>query len=120
MAPLLQWELKCLPLALSWFERAKPCTTLSICKANPESTRRILEESDDEFESRVLTALYEFVHGLWGKVLERRDHLILVATYDDKIARLEEGNKRLREDLEQRDRKIAQLEEDNKRLMKVE
>ena len=30
MAPLLQWELKCLPLAIDWFERAKPCTTLSI------------------------------------------------------------------------------------------
>ncbi len=68
MAPLLQWELKCLPLALSWFERAKPCTTLSICEADPENTRLILDESDDEFERRVLTALYEFVHGVSGKV----------------------------------------------------
>jgi len=116
MAPFLQWGLKCLPLAVSWFERAKPCTTLSI---HYHDERRILEESDEEFESRVLTALYEFVRGVPKKVLQRRDQLILMAAYDDKIARLEVGNERLREDVEQRDRKIAQLEEDNKRLRGV-
>ncbi len=100
MAPLLQWELRCLPLAVGWFERAKPCTTLRIYEE---------EESDEEYESRVLTALYEFVRGVPKKVLERRDQLILVAAYDDKIARL-------CEDVEQRDRKIAQLERDIKRL----
>ncbi len=41
---------------------------------------------------------------------------IFGAAYDEKIARLEEGNKRLLEDVKQRDRKIAQLEEDIKRL----
>lgn len=85
----------------------------------PQNRRRILEESDEELESRVLTALYEFVRGVPKKVMERRDQLILVAAYDDKIARLEEENERLHEDVEQRDRKIAQLEEDNKRLRGV-
>ena len=30
MKPLLQWDLKCLPLAIGWFERAKLCTTVLI------------------------------------------------------------------------------------------
>ncbi len=124
MVPLLQFGLKCLPLAVRWFERAKPCTTLSFYdRYGPQNRRRILrrilEESDEELESRVLTALYEFVRGVPKKVMERRDQLILVAAYDDKIARLEEENERLHEDVEQRDRKIAQLEEDNKRLRGV-
>ena len=108
MAPLLQWELKCLPLAIGWFERAQPCTSLPISDRYETS---ILEESDEEFESRILTAMYQFVRGAPKKVLERRDELILVAAYDDKIAMVEEENKRLHEDVEQRDRKIAQLEE---------
>eukprot|EP00986_Skeletonema_menzelii_P004617 scaffold1588_cov133-Skeletonema_menzelii.AAC.2 len=107
MAPLLQWDLKCLPLAIGWFERAKLCTTLPV----DEDESALLEESDEEFESRILTAMYQFVRGAPKKVLERRDELTLVAAYDDKIAMVEEQNKRLHEDVEQRDRKIAQLEQ---------
>ncbi len=57
MAPLLdcEWELKLLPSVINWFERAKPCTALSI----GENT--ILGESDKVLQSRILTALYEFV-----------------------------------------------------------
>ena len=93
---------------------------MSISDWREADPRRILEESDDEFENRVLTALYEFVHGLSGKVLERRDHLILVAAYDEKIARLEEENA---VQSAQRDSEFAQLraeidrlEHDNKRI----
>eukprot|EP00984_Skeletonema_dohrnii_P026244 scaffold15567_cov74-Skeletonema_dohrnii-CCMP3373.AAC.4 len=107
MAPLLQWKLKCLPLAVGWFERAKSCTTLSIDEYNyTDDSRRVLEESEEVFQSRILTALYEFVRGVTEKVLERRDELALVAACDDKIARL-------REDVEERDRRITQLEEEN-------
>eukprot|EP00985_Skeletonema_marinoi_P016115 scaffold8567_cov83-Skeletonema_marinoi.AAC.2 len=103
MAPLLQWELKFLPLAVRWFEGAKSCTTLSIDEYNyTDYRRRVLEESEEAFQSRILTALYEFVRGVTEKVLERRDELALVAACDDKIARL-------REDLEQRDRNITHL-----------
>eukprot|EP00984_Skeletonema_dohrnii_P025187 scaffold14297_cov113-Skeletonema_dohrnii-CCMP3373.AAC.5 len=117
MAPLLQWELKFLPLAVTWFERSKPCTTLSINEKHPEYImirRRLLDESEEVYQSRVLTALYEFVRGVPRKVLERRDELALVAAYDDKIAMVEEENKRLRkenkrllENVEERDEKIA-------------
>ena len=86
LTPLLrQLEFKCLPLVIDWFERAKPCIAL------PWYGRRkpyILEESAENFESRILTALYEFVHGAPGKVLERRGELTLVAAYDDKVASL--------------------------------
>ncbi|KAK1732318.1 leucine-rich repeat protein [Skeletonema marinoi] len=116
MTPLLQWELKCLPLAVGWFERATICTTLSIHNSNPDLSRRILEESKEVFQSRILTALYEFVRGVPKKVLERRDELALVAVYDDKIAVVEEEKKRIQEDVESRKRKITQLEEENKRL----
>ncbi|KAK1733713.1 leucine-rich repeat protein [Skeletonema marinoi] len=93
MAPLLQWELKFLPLA-------------------------------EVFQSRVLTSVYEFVRGMPKIVLERRDELALAAAYDEKIAMVgDESNrilrilkKRLREDVEERDRKITKLEEENKRL----
>jgi len=116
MTPLLQWELKCLPLAVGWFERATICTTLSIHNSNPDLSRRILEESKEVFQNRILTALYEFVRGVPKKVLERRDELALVAVYDDKIAMVEEEKKRIQEDVESRKRKITQLEEENKRL----
>eukprot|EP00984_Skeletonema_dohrnii_P036401 scaffold37330_cov144-Skeletonema_dohrnii-CCMP3373.AAC.1 len=106
MTPLLQWELKFLPLAVGWFEKAQPCTTLSILDINTRLRRRILEESEQAFQSRVLTALFQFVRGMPKKVLERRDELALVAAYDDKIAMVEEES----------DRKITQLEEENKRL----
>ena len=55
MTPLIDcdWELKLLPEVINWFERAKPCTALSIGE-NP-----ILGESDEVFESRILTAIYE-------------------------------------------------------------
>eukprot|EP00985_Skeletonema_marinoi_P007535 scaffold3316_cov94-Skeletonema_marinoi.AAC.18 len=130
MTPLLQWELKCLPLAVGWFEKAKPCATLSIDdidsdseNSDSESEGQALEESEKAFQSRVLTALYEFVRGMTEKVLERRDELALVTAYDDKIAMAEdeskwlrEEKKRLREDVEQRDREIAKLKEEIKRL----
>jgi len=134
MTPLLQWELKCLPLAVGWFERATICTMLSIHNSNPDLSRRILEESKEVFQSRILTALYEFVRGVPKKVLERRDELALVAlyddkiamveeekkrmvaVYDDKIAMVEEEKKRIQEYVESRKRKITQLEEENKRL----
>eukprot|EP00984_Skeletonema_dohrnii_P031636 scaffold24379_cov115-Skeletonema_dohrnii-CCMP3373.AAC.3 len=132
MTPLLQWELKFLPLAVGWFEKAKPVTTLSIddIDSDSESEGQALEESEEVFQSRVLTALYEFVRGMTEKVLERRDELALVAAYDDKIAmaedeskwlreekkRIRKERKRLREDVVQRDRKIAKLKEENKRL----
>ena len=110
MAPLFKWELKFLPLAVNWFERAKPCTTLSI-DGDP-----ILEESDEVFQSRILlTALYEFVREYPKKVLERRGEMTLVA-YDDKIALVESENKRLRDEVEQRWREIDRLDKENKRL----
>ena len=106
MTPLLQWELKCLPLAVGWFEKAQPCTALSIDELGPDYEGQVLEESEEAFQSRVLTALYEFVRGMPKKVLERRDELALVAAYDEKIAMVEEES----------DRKITQLEDENKRL----
>eukprot|EP00984_Skeletonema_dohrnii_P010495 scaffold4092_cov105-Skeletonema_dohrnii-CCMP3373.AAC.4 len=109
MSPLLQWELKFLPLAVGWFESAKPCMTLSIHERLPNPMRRVLEESEEAFQSRALTSVYEFVRGVPKKVLERRNELALVAAYDEKISRL-------REDAEERDRKITQLEEENERL----
>ena len=105
MEPLLQWELKFLPLAVNWFERAKPCTTLSIY----EDDEPLVDESAEVFQSRVLTALFEFVRAAPKRVLERRSELILAAAYDEKIARL-------LDDVQQRDRKISQLEEENKSL----
>eukprot|EP00985_Skeletonema_marinoi_P000613 scaffold224_cov108-Skeletonema_marinoi.AAC.11 len=109
MTPLLQWELKLLPLAVGWFERAKHCTTLSIQEKFPNPRRRVLQESEEVFQSRILTSVYEFVRGTPKKVLVRRNELALAAAYDEKIARL-------REDAEERDRKITQLEEENERL----
>ena len=81
--------------------------------------RQVLDESKEVFQSRILTALYEFVRGVPKKVLERRDELALVAAYDDKIAMVEEEKKRIQEDVESRKRKITQLEEENKRLSGV-
>eukprot|EP00984_Skeletonema_dohrnii_P027879 scaffold17584_cov71-Skeletonema_dohrnii-CCMP3373.AAC.3 len=109
MTPLLQWELKCLPLAVGWFEKAQPCTALSIDELGPDYEGQVLEESEEAFQSRVLTAVYEFVRGMTEKVLERRDELALVAAYDDKIAMAAMVK-------EESDRKISQLEEENKRL----
>ena len=68
-----------------------------------------MDESAEEYQSRVLTALFEFVRGVPKRVLERRSELIMVAAYDEKIARL-------LDDVQRRDRKISQLEEENKRL----
>ena len=112
MTPLLRWGLKFLPLAVGWFERAHPCTTLSIVEAWAE----VEVSSEDVFQSRILTSIFEFVRGMPKKVLERRDELALVAAYDEKIAMAEEESERLNEDLEERDRKFTQLEEENKRL----
>jgi hypothetical protein len=110
MIPFFQWKLKFLPLAVDWFERARPCTMLSIYDNDPDSNRYILEESDEAFQSRALTAVYEFVSWMPMEVMKRREELILVAAYDDKIARIEEEMKSLREELRLCKRKIKQLE----------
>jgi len=112
MLPFFQWKLKFLPLAVAWFERAAPCTTLTIYDYDPDLSRLVLEESDEAFQSRKLTALYQFVREMSLEVLERREELIVVA-YDEKIARIEA---RFREELERRDRQIKQLEDENERL----
>eukprot|EP00985_Skeletonema_marinoi_P026903 scaffold21290_cov156-Skeletonema_marinoi.AAC.4 len=124
MEPLHQWGLKSLPLAVAWFERAKPCTALTIYDYDPDLRRRILEESEEAFESRELTAMYEFVRGMPMEVMKSRHGLAVAVAYDEKIARIEEENKialehrdeRYREALEQRDRKNLQLEEEIARL----
>jgi S-methylmethionine-dependent homocysteine/selenocysteine methylase len=107
--------MKFLPLAVAWFERAKPCTTLTIYEGDYDHdlSRRVLDESDEAFESRALTAMYEFVRGMPMEVMKRRRELIVSASYDKKIARIEEENKIA---LEQRDRKNLQLEEEIARL----
>jgi len=114
MTPFLHLGLKYLPLTLAWFERAKPCTSLTIHDEELDERRLVLEESEDAFQSRELTAMYEFVRGIPMEVLKSRKELI-VAAYDDndEIARIDE---RYREALEQRDRKIEQLEKEIKRL----
>ena len=113
MEPLLHWGLKFLPLAVAWFERAKPCTTLTIYDEDSDLRRLVLDESDEAFESRELTAMYEFVRGMPLEVMKSRHGLAVAAAYDEKIARIEEENKIA---LEQRDRKIEQLEEEITRL----
>eukprot|EP00984_Skeletonema_dohrnii_P009923 scaffold3820_cov77-Skeletonema_dohrnii-CCMP3373.AAC.2 len=109
MTPFFSWDLKFLPLALAWFERAKQCTSLTIHGANSASRRRVLDESNDAFQSRALSAMYEFVRGMPMEVMKSREELILIAMAEEEI-------KMLREDVEQRDRKITQLEEENERL----
>ncbi len=74
--------------------------------------RRLVDESAEEYQSRVLTAIYEFVRGMPKKVLERRGELILVAAYDEKI-------KRLLDDVQQRKRKNSRLNKENKRLRRI-
>eukprot|EP00984_Skeletonema_dohrnii_P029682 scaffold20524_cov85-Skeletonema_dohrnii-CCMP3373.AAC.2 len=113
MEPLLHWGLRFLPLAVAWLERAKPCTSFTIHDANSDLRRRVLDESDEAFESRELTAMYEFVRGMPMEVMKSRHGLAMAAAYDKKIARIEEENKIA---LEQRDRKIEQLEEEIMRL----
>eukprot|EP00984_Skeletonema_dohrnii_P018043 scaffold8338_cov72-Skeletonema_dohrnii-CCMP3373.AAC.7 len=115
MAPLLHWGLKLFPLAVAWFERSKPCTTLTIYDEDPDLRRLVLDESDEAFESRELTAMFEFIRGMPMEVMKRRKELI-VAAYDnnDEIARIDE---RYREALEQRDRKI---EERDRRIEQLE
>ena len=71
MRPFLQWDLTLLPLVLTWFEQAKTCTTLNVqVPASPP--RRVVEESVEAFESRVLSAMYEFVRGMSMQVMESR------------------------------------------------
>eukprot|EP00985_Skeletonema_marinoi_P025697 scaffold19122_cov162-Skeletonema_marinoi.AAC.6 len=110
MEPLLHWGLKFLPLAVAWIERSKPCTSLTIYDEDLDERRLVLEESEDAFQSRELTALYEFIRGMPMEVMKSRKELI-VAAYDDndEIARIDE---RYCEALEQRDRKIEQLEKE--------
>jgi len=114
MTPLLHWGLKFLPLAVAWFEISKVCTKLTIYDEDLDSRRLVLEESDETFQSRELTAMYEFVRGMPMEAMKRRKELI-VAAHDgnDEIARIDE---RFRQVLEQRDGKIKQLEEEIKRL----
>mmetsp|Transcript_16456 Transcript_16456/g.33201 ORF Transcript_16456/g.33201 Transcript_16456/m.33201 type:complete len:129 (+) Transcript_16456:310-696(+) len=118
MQPFLHWGLKFLPLTVDWFERAKPCTALTIYDEDPDLRspdlrRRVLDESDEAFESRELTAMYEFVRGMPMEVMKSRSGLAVAAAYDKKISRIEEENKIA---LERRDRKIEQLEEEIMRL----
>jgi len=114
MQPLLQWGLKFLPLAVAWFERAKPCTALTIFDCDPDLRRRVLEESDETFESRKLTTMYEFVRGMPMEVMKRRKKLIESVCDDNgEIARIDE---RYRHALEQRDKEIEQLQEEIRRL----
>eukprot|EP00985_Skeletonema_marinoi_P003514 scaffold1505_cov146-Skeletonema_marinoi.AAC.28 len=110
MEPLLHWGLKFLPLAVAWIERSKPCTSLTIYDEDLDERRRVLEESCETFESRMLSAMFEFIRGMPMEVMKTRKELI-VAAYDnnDEIARIDE---RYREALEQRDRKIEQLEKE--------
>ena len=112
MTPFFSWDLKFLPMAVACFERAKPCTTLTIHDEDLDSTRRVLDESNDDFQNRALSAMYEFVRGMPEEVMKSREKLILVA-HDDTIAMAEEEIKMLREDMEQR---ITQVEEENERL----
>jgi len=124
MQPFLCWGLKFLPLAVVWFERAKACTTLTIYDEDLDSRMRVLEESDEAFEGRELTAMYEFIRGMPMEVMKSRHGLAVATAYDKRIARIEEENKialeqlyeRYREVLEQRDRKNFQLEEEIARL----
>jgi len=59
-----------------------------------------------------ILAVSQFVRGMPIEVVERRVELTMLAAYDDKIARIEEEKKSLREELERRERKIKQLEEE--------
>eukprot|EP00984_Skeletonema_dohrnii_P009102 scaffold3442_cov116-Skeletonema_dohrnii-CCMP3373.AAC.1 len=52
MKPFLRWDLKFLPLAFAWFERAKPSTTLTI--RNSRGRVLLAGESDEAFQSRVM------------------------------------------------------------------
>jgi len=127
MKTFLRCDLKFLPLAVAWFERAKPCTTSTI--RNSKGRVLLAGESDEAFQSRELTAMYEFVRERSTDVLERREALISEAWKDqitmakeeikrlakDKESLLKDYN-RLRENIEQRGEKIAQLEEENRRL----
>eukprot|EP00985_Skeletonema_marinoi_P003513 scaffold1505_cov146-Skeletonema_marinoi.AAC.27 len=113
MTPFFEWKLKFLPMAVAWFERAMPCTALTIHDHDPDLRRRVLDESDESFESRVLTAMFEFVRGMPMEVMKSRSGLALAAAYDKKIAMIEEVNKIA---LEQRDRKNVQFEEEITRL----
>ena len=114
MEPLLHCGLKFLPLAVAWFERAKPCTALTVDGEDLQSRWRVLEESEDAFQSRALTAMFESIRGMPMEVMKRRKELLVAAYGDnDEIARIDE---RYREALEQRDRKIEQLEEEITRL----
>ena len=105
MKSLLNLNLKCLPLVIAWYERAKPCLAFTV------HNRRVLEESAEVFQSRVLTALYQFVRGAPGQVLERRQELTLITAYDKKIAMVEQENMRLLKNMEERDITIAQLKQ---------
>ena len=113
MRPFLQWGLKFLPVALAWFEQAKTCTTLNVRSSAMEKRRLVLiAESDEVFQSqsRVLSAMYEFVRGMPMQVMKSRNGLELAVVYDDKFAKIEEEHKM---DLEQRDRTNVQLQEEN-------
>ena len=82
---------------------------MTIYDANSASRRRVVDESDESFESRKLTAMYEFIHGIPLEAMKSHNGLALAAAYDKKIARIEEENKIA---LEQRYRKIEQLEKE--------
>ena len=120
MQRFLQWGLKFLPLALTWFEQAKTCTTLNVQLPDPSDLEggalvesRVLEESDKVFESRVLSAMYEFIRGASiNELMGSRNGLELSAACDEKIAKIDGMNARLQEE-------IVRLEDENKRLREI-
>eukprot|EP00984_Skeletonema_dohrnii_P018038 scaffold8338_cov72-Skeletonema_dohrnii-CCMP3373.AAC.2 len=121
MEPLLHWGLKYLPLAVAWIEGSKPCTALTIYDEDLEPRRRVLDESEHAFQSRALTAMFEFIRGMPMEVMKRRKELIVAAYGDnDEIARIDERYREALEqrdrNIEERDRRIEQLEEEIMRL----
>ena len=81
MQCFLQWDLKLLPVVPAWFEQAKTCTTLNVQRSVTDTEweaealveRRVVEESDKVFGSRVLSAMYEFVRSAPMQVMESRN-----------------------------------------------
>eukprot|EP00984_Skeletonema_dohrnii_P029687 scaffold20524_cov85-Skeletonema_dohrnii-CCMP3373.AAC.7 len=95
--------------------KSKAMYALTIYDEGLDSGRRVLEVSEDAFQSRALTAMFEFIRGMPMEVMKRRKELIVAAYGDnDEIARIDE---RYREALEQRDRKI---EERDRRIEQLE
>ncbi len=57
LEPFLEWRLKLMPLVVSWFERV-------MILADDHSHSWILDETLEEFQSRQLSTMYNFVRGM--------------------------------------------------------